>query len=54
MGLVSYGEPEYVRAILEHLINVKRHGTFRLNMEFFNYCIGLTMTGRKFDEVFDG
>ena len=54
MGLVPYGEPKYERAILEHLINVKLHGTFRLNMEFFSYCTGLTMTGLKFDEVFDG
>ena len=54
MGLVPYGEPKYVRAILEHLNNVKLHGAFRLNMEFFNYCTGLTMTGRKFDEVFEG
>ena len=54
MGLVPYDEPKYVKAILEHLINVKRHGTFRLNMEFFNYCTGITMTSRKFDEVFGG
>jgi carbamoyltransferase len=54
MGLAPYGEPKYAKAILEHLIDVKPDGTFRLNMEFFNYCTGLTMTGRKFDEVFGG
>jgi carbamoyltransferase len=54
MGLAPYGEPKYVKAIYEHLIDVKPDGTFRLNMEYFNYCTGLTMTGRKFDEVFGG
>jgi carbamoyltransferase len=54
MGLAPYGEPKYTKAIFEHLIDVKPDGTFRLNMEFFNYCTGLTMTGRKFDEVFGG
>ena len=54
MGLAPYGEPKYAKAIFEHLIDVKADGTFRLNMEFFNYCTGLTMTGRKFDEVFGG
>ena len=54
MGLAPYGEPKYTKAIYEHLIDVKPDGTFRLNMEFFNYCTGLTMTGRKFDEVFGG
>jgi carbamoyltransferase len=54
MGLAPYGEPKYTKAIFEHLIDVKPDGTFRLNMDFFNYCTGLTMTGRKFDEVFGG
>lgn len=54
MGLAPYGEPKYTKAIVEHLIDMKPDGTFRLNMEFFNYCTGLTMTGRKFDEVFGG
>jgi len=54
MGLAPYGEPKYTKAIFEHLIDVKPDGTFRLNMEYFNYCTGLTMTGRKFDEVFGG
>jgi predicted NodU family carbamoyl transferase len=44
MGLAPYGEPKYTKAIFEHLIDVKPDGTFRLNMEFFNYCTGLTMT----------
>ena len=54
MGLAPYGEPKYAKAIFEHLIDVKPDGTFRLNMEFFNYCTGLTMTGRKFDGIFGG
>ena len=54
MGLAPYGEPKYVKAIYEHLIDLKPDGTFRLNMEHFNYCTGLTMTGRKFDDVFGG
>lgn len=54
MGLAPYGEPKYVKAIYEHLIDVKPDGTFRLNMDYFNYCTGLTMTSRKFDEVFGG
>ena len=54
MGLAPYGEPKYVRAIYDHLIDVKSDGTFRLNMEYFNYCTGLTMTGAKFDKVFGG
>ena len=54
MGLAPYGEPKYVKAIYERLIDLKPDGTFRLNMDYFNYCTGLTMTGRKFDEVFGG
>ena len=54
MGLAPYGEPKYVKAIYEHLVDVKPDGTFRLNMDYFNYCTGLTMTGSKFDEVFGG
>ncbi|KFZ44465.1 hypothetical protein KD27_06090, partial [Smithella sp. D17] len=52
MGLAPYGEPKYVKAIYEHLIDLKPDGTFRLNMDYFNYCTGLTMTGAKFDHVF--
>lgn len=54
MGLAPYGEPKYVKAIYEHLIDLKPDGTFRMNMEYFNYCTGLTMTSRKFDNVFGG
>lgn len=54
MGLAPYGEPKYVKAIYEHLIDLKPDGTFRLNMDYFNYCTGLTMTGNKFDELFGG
>src|SRR5574340_514587 len=54
MGLAPYGEPKYVDLILDRLIDVKGDGTFRLNMDYFNYCTGLTMTGNKFDEVFGG
>lgn len=54
MGLAPYGEPKYVKAIYEHLIDLKPDGTFRLNMDYFNYCTGLTMTGARFDEVFGG
>src|SRR5436853_2545043 len=54
MGLAPYGEPKYVKAIYDHLIDLKPDGTFRLNMEYFNYCTGLTMTGSKFDALFGG
>lgn len=54
MGLAPYGEPKYVKAIYDQLLDLKPDGTFRLNMEYFNYCTGLTMTGNKFDELFGG
>ncbi len=54
MGLAPYGEPKYKDAILEHLIDVKEDGSFRLNMEYFDFATGLTMTTSKFDEVFGG
>jgi carbamoyltransferase len=54
MGLAPYGEPKYVKAIYDHVLDLKPDGTFRLNMDYFNYCTGLTMTGSKFDEVFGG
>ena len=54
MGLAPYGEPTYVKAIYDHLLDLKPDGTFRMNMDYFNYCTGLTMTGDKFDEVFGG
>ena len=54
MGLAPYGEPRYVQAIYDHLIDLKDDGSFKMNMEYFNYCAGLTMTGRKFERLFDG
>jgi len=54
MGLAPYGQPKYVKNIYDHLIDLKPDGTFRLNMEYFDYCTGLTMTNRKFDALFGG
>jgi len=54
MGLAPYGQPKYVQAIYDHLIDLKSDGTFRLKMEYFNYCTGLTMTNGKFDDLFGG
>lgn len=54
MGLAPYGEPRYVDTILEHLIDLKQDGTFRLDMRYFNYATGLTMTSGAFDKLFDG
>jgi carbamoyltransferase len=54
MGLAPYGKPKYVQAIYDHLIDLKEDGTFRLKIDYFNYCTGLTMTNGKFDELFGG
>jgi carbamoyltransferase len=54
MGLAPYGEPRYARLIREHLIDIKADGSFRLDMQYFDYCTGLTMTNRKFDQLFGG
>src|SRR6185503_76269 len=54
MGLAPYGRPKYVQAIYDHLIDLKPDGTFRLNIDYFNYCTGLTMTNGKFNSLFDG
>jgi len=54
MGLAPYGQPKHVQAIYDHLIDLKPDGTFRLNMDYFNYCTGLTMTSGKFDDLFGG
>ena len=54
MGLAPYGEPKYVDLILENLIDIKDDGTFRLDMSYFNYATGLTMTSNKFHRLFDG
>ena len=52
MGLAPYGEPVYRDLILEKLLDLKEDGSFRLNMEYFNYCTGLTMTNEKFHQLF--
>ena len=54
MGLAPYGEPKYVDRILDQLIDLKPDGSFRMDMEYFNYCQGLTMTNRRFARLFDG
>lgn len=54
MGLAPYGKPRFVQPILEQLIDLKPDGSFRLNLDFFNYCTGLTMTNGRFDELFGG
>src|SRR6188508_1479027 len=54
MGLAPYGEPRYVQQIKDHLVDLKPDGTFRMNVEYFNYCTGLTMTNGKFEHIFDG
>jgi carbamoyltransferase len=53
MGLAPYGEPKFKNIILDKLIDVKEDGSFRLNMDYFNYAIGLTMTNNKFAKVFN-
>jgi carbamoyltransferase len=54
MGLAPYGEPRYAQKILDHLVDLKPDGSFHLNLEYFNYCTGLTMTNGKFDRLFEG
>lgn len=54
MGLAPYGEPRYVQTILDNLLDLKPDGSFRLNMRYFNYCAGLTMTNRRFAHLFGG
>ena len=54
MGLAPYGEPKYKDLILKHLIDLKEDGSFRLDMSYFNYCVGLTMTNGKFHKLFGG
>jgi carbamoyltransferase len=53
MGLAPYGQPKYVDLILDNLLDLKDDGTFRLNMKYFNYTTGLTMTNKLFDRLFD-
>ncbi len=54
MGLAPYGTPKYAQLIYDNLIDLKPDGSFRLNLDYFNYCTGLTMTNDRFDALFDG
>jgi len=54
MGLAPYGEPKYAQAILEHLIDVKPDGSFKLNLDYFSFATGLTMVDRRFEALFGG
>ena len=54
MGLAPYGEPIFAQTILDHLIDVKPDGSFRLDLDYFDYCTGLTMTNARFDALFGG
>lgn len=54
MGLAPYGEPKYVDLIKDNLIDIKEDGSFHLNMSYFDYCTGLTMTNWRFDRLFQG
>ena len=52
MGLAPYGEPKYAQLILDHLIDLKPDGSFRLDMSYFDYCTGFTMTNDRFAKLF--
>ena len=52
MGLAPYGDPTYVDLIYKHLVDVKEDGSFHLDMSYFNYCTGFTMTSEKFHKLF--
>jgi carbamoyltransferase len=54
MGLAPYGEPKYVQAIKDHLLEIKEDGSLWMNQEYFTYAHGLTMTGRGFEKLFGG
>ena len=54
MGLAPYGEPKYTDVIMDHLIDLKEDGSLAMNMKYFNYCQGLTMTNGEFDRLFGG
>lgn len=54
MGLAPYGKPHYLNKIFDQLIDLKPDGSFRLNQSYFNYCTGLSMTNKKFDDLFGG
>jgi carbamoyltransferase len=53
MGLAPYGQPRFTGPILDHLLDLKPDGSFRLNLEYFDYCTGLTMTNGRFDGLFE-
>jgi carbamoyltransferase len=54
MGLAPYGEPRYTQLIFDHLLDLKPDGSFRMNLEYFDYCTGLRMTNGRFDALFGG
>ncbi len=54
MGLAPYGEPKHAQLILDRLVDLKPDGSFRLDLSYFNYCTGLTMTNERFDALFGG
>jgi len=54
MGLAPYGEPKYVDIIKKELIDIKEDGSFKMNMKYFDYCAGLTMTNKRFNKLFGG
>jgi carbamoyltransferase len=54
MGLAPYGEPKYAEVIYDKLIDLRDDGSFRLDLDYFDYCAGLTMTNKKFDRLFGG
>ncbi len=54
MGLAPYGEPRYADDIMTRLMDLKEDGSFRLDLSYFNYCQGLTMTSRRFERLFGG
>ena len=54
MGLAPYGTPRFAQTIYDHILDLKEDGSFRLNLDYFNYCTGLTMTNERFDTLFGG
>src|ERR1700693_1404751 len=54
MGLAPYGEPRYAQTILDHLVDLKPDGSFRLDQSYFDYCTGLSMTNARFEALFGG
>jgi carbamoyltransferase len=54
MGLAPYGQPRFAQVILDKLIDLKADGSFRMDMSYFNYCQGMTMTSPRFDTLFEG